>query len=321
MLTHCLFSDQRRRRIKIILAFGAIYLIWGSTYLAIRFAVETLPPFLMTGTRTFVAGILLFCMTPRSQILRLKPIHWRSAAFTGAFLFLGSHGLVGWAEQKTYSSAAALILATIPCWMVIIRCFSGSFVPTSKIFIGLVLGLCGVAVIVFPSLLAEKVFLQPVYIIALIASAIFWATGSLYGRQAPLPDNPGLSSAMQLLCGGGFLLLMAFFSGEFHHFDPSRVTSRSMLSLIYLIVFGTLITFTAYTWLLREIEPAIVGSYAFVNPVIAVLLGCLVGGESLDFCTILGGMIIVTSITLIQLYSKSSDVSCVLSCSSQEMKS
>jgi drug/metabolite transporter (DMT)-like permease len=275
----------------------------------------------MNGTRSLVAGILLFCMTPRSLILSLKPIHWRSAAFTGCFLFLGGHGLLGWAAQKTYSSAAALILATIPCWMVIMRSLSGSFVLKPKICIGLILGLTGVAVIVFPSLMAEKAFFQPVYIIALIASAIFWAAGSLYGRQAPLPDHLGLSSAMQLLCGGGFLMLMAFFLGEFHHLDPSKITSQSLLSLIYLIIFGTLITFTAYTWLLRETEPAIVGSYAFVNSVIAVLLGWLVGGESLDFWTVFGGMVIVTSVTLIQFCSNSPDASRAMPCNSQEHES
>lgn len=292
-------------RVKLLLAFGAVYFIWGSTFLAVRCAVQSMPPFLVVGVRSLAAGSILFFLVPRSRIRTLEPVHWRSALVAGSLLFLGAHGLLGWATQRTYSSVAALLLATIPCWMVILGRLHGGPAPKRRTLLGLVLGFFGVAVLVFPAHASDMNTLHPADVAALLGSAILWAGGSLYARRAPLPDHLGLSTAMQLLCGGGGLTLIAILCGEFQRLDPERITPQATFSLLYLIVFGSLITFSAYSWLLRVTDPAIVGSYAFVNPLVALLLGWLIGGELLDSRTLIGGMIIVASVGLIHFGARS----------------
>lgn len=289
------------RKVKLILAFAAIYLIWGSTYLAIRFAVDSLPPFLMAGTRFLSAGVILFFSTRRGRPAALTLVHWRSAAIVGGLLFLGGNGLLSWAEQSVDSGVAALVLATIPVWMVIFHSIVRRRAPGWKTVFGIVLGFSGVFFLVYPREAGAGPLHEPAAFVALLCAAFFWAGGSIYSREARLPDDIAVSTSLQLVTGGLLLLLAGAATGEYSRLDVLHVTVRSILSLGYLLVFGSLVAFSAYAWLLRVSEPAHVGTYAFVNPVVAVLLGVLLGGERLDAATVAAGVVIVAGVVTIHI--------------------
>ena len=289
------------QKVKLILAFAAIYLIWGSTYLAIRFTVETLPPFLQAGTRFLLAGVILYVLTVRNRPARLTLAHWRSAAIAGGLLFLGGNGLLSWAQQSIDSGVAALVLATIPVWMVILHSVVKRRSPRRRTIVGIVLGFAGVALLVYPRDAGIGPAQEPAAFTVLLCAAFFWASGSIYSREARLPDNVGVSTSLQLITGGILLLLVGASAGEIGGLSIAAITTRSVLSLVYLLVFGSLVAFSAYVWLLRVSEPALVGTYAFVNPVVAVVLGWLAGGEHIDAITISAGAVIVLGIILIHL--------------------
>lgn len=286
-------------KVLLILAFAAVYFIWGSTYLAIRYAVETLPPFLMAGARVFIAGAILFGFVGVPRVRSLTFAHWRAATISGGLLFLGCHGLLAMVEQNADSGVAALILATIPVWMVILSYLAGQAALEARTIFSLLLGLAGVAVLVLPTTPTAHPVCTPGVAGLLLISAMSWACGSIYGRAAPLPEHAGIATGMQLLCGGALALLVGVLMGEQGHVDLAHVSTRSLLSLAYLIVFGSLVSFSAYIWLLRVAEPAAVGTYAYVNPAVAVLLGWLFAGESLDIRTAAAGVIIITSVVLV----------------------
>jgi drug/metabolite transporter (DMT)-like permease len=285
-------------RVLFVFSFLAIYLIWGSTYLAIRLAVDSLPPLLMTATRSLVAGGLLFVLRARRP-LRMRVAHWRSAGVAGGLLFLGGHGLLAWSEQRIDSGLAALMVASMPIWMAIMMMISGRKFLGWATSGGVVLGFIGVAILMIPGGMTGSGGREPVVVTALLLAALFWAGGSLYARQAPLPDDVGLSTAMQLLAGGVLLSLVGTARGEWHALDPARITSQSLIALAYLIVFGSLVAFSAYSWLLRVAEPALVGTYAFVNPIVAIALGCAIGGEGLGPSDGLAGAVIVAAVVLV----------------------
>jgi drug/metabolite transporter (DMT)-like permease len=287
-------------RAKLIAAFAAVYIIWGSTYLAIRFAIETLPPFLMAGVRFVIAGGLLFGWALLRGAKWPEPAHWVGAAVVGTLLLLGGNGAVVWAEQHVPSGVAALLVAIVPCWLVLLDWLRpGGPRPTGRVIAGLLLGLAGVALLVGPASLMGAGRIDPLGALVLVIGSFSWAAGSIYSRQRRLPQRPLLATGMQMLAGGVALILAGLVAGEPARLVWSTMSLKSVLALAYLIVFGAIIGYSAYVWLLRASTPARVGTYAYVNPVVAVILGWALAGEVLTIRMLLAAAVIVSGVVLI----------------------
>jgi drug/metabolite transporter (DMT)-like permease len=284
--------------IKILLAFGAIYVIWGSTFLAIRFAVQTLPPLLMMGVRQLVAGILLFVwVLARGRAWPERRL-WRHAFVAGAFCFVGCHGLLGWAELRVPSGLAALLAASLPIWMVLgARAWGQGSELTLRALSGIALGFIGVAVLV-PFRFSGHL-METLSAFAVLLGELLWAIGAIYARGVKTSAPAATFAAMQMVCGGGLLTAIGLASGEASHLNAAAFTTRSVLSLLFLIVFGSLVAFTAYSWLLQVRSPAVVSTHSYVNPLIAVLLGWAMAGERVTARTMLGAVVILASIAVI----------------------
>lgn len=286
--------------LKVALALGAVYLIWGSTYLAIRFAIETIPPFLMAATRYLVAGALIYTWARLRGAPRPKLVHWRSAIILGAFLLLAGNGGVVWAEQKLDSGLAALLISTEPIWIVILVWLrSGRQRPNPRVIAGMLLGFIGLVMLVRPSGATGAGSIDLVAAAAVGLASLCWAWGSLYSQRAPLPESPLAATGMQMLSGGALLLLVSTLTGEPGRVALSEISLKSALSVGYLIVFGAIVAFTAYVWLLRVAPPVLVSTYAYVNPVVAVLLGWAFAGEPLTAGTLISAAVILAGVALI----------------------
>lgn len=301
-------SESGPPRSKIIAAFAAIYIIWGSTYLAIRFVVETMPPFLAAGVRFLIAGTVLFLWSWFRDRERPTRLHWRNAAIVGALLLLGGNGGVSWAVQYIPSGMAALLVA-IP-WLVLVDWARPHGVrPTRGVLMGLVVGLVGVAVLIGPSLINVDAAsgaaadagegIRPVAVIVLLMTSVSWATGSIYSRHAVMPRSSNLGTGMQMLCGGALLSLAGIIMREPTQFDAAAVSAKSIAALLYLITIGSLIGYSAYMWLLKVAVPAHVATHAYVNPVVAVFLGWALAGEELSVRTMVAAAIIIGAVALI----------------------
>jgi drug/metabolite transporter (DMT)-like permease len=287
-------------RLRVVLAFAAIYLIWGSTYLGIRIAIETLPPFLTAGLRFIIAGPLLYAWARRNGAPRPTGIQWRAAAAVGGLLLLGGNGLVTWGEERVSSGLAALLVATVPLWMVLLDwLFLRGGRPPGKVFLGLVLGLIGIVLLIGPTDLLGEHRVDLIGVAMLLLAALSWAIGSLYARRAPLPDAPLLGTSLEMIAGGVLLLLSSGAKGEWAQVDFARVSLRSWLALGYLTLLGSIVAFTAYTWLLRVSTPARVATYAYVNPIVAVVLGWAIAGEVLTGQMLLAAVVIVLAVVVI----------------------
>jgi drug/metabolite transporter (DMT)-like permease len=287
--------------LKVAIAFAAIYLIWGSTYLAIRFAIETLPPFSMAAARFTVAGVILYAIArPRTE--RPTRLNWVSAGVVGTLLLAGGNGGVVWAEQWVPSGLAALIIATVPLWMVLFDwLFAGGPRPSKVLLAGLIWGLCGVGLLMSSTELGAQSREALLGGLVVLGASVSWAAGSIYARKARLPQSPFLSTAMQMIMGGLVLSLMAAIAGEGGQLQLSTFSTKSILALVYLIVFGALIAFTAYIWLLGVSTAARVSTYAYVNPAVAVLLGWLLASERLDARAALAVLIILSAVALVSV--------------------
>jgi drug/metabolite transporter (DMT)-like permease len=289
-------------RTLLIAAFATVYVVWGSTYLAIRVAVETLPPFLMAGARFLVAGVLMFAWLRLKGAALPDKNQWLHAAIAGFLLLLGGNGLVVWAEQTVSSSLAALLVALTPVWFALLDwARPAGKRPATYTWTGIVVGFAGVALLVTGHNVSSVNAAQnPWGVAALVLAGLSWAAGSLWSRYHAKPESPWMNAALQMICGGAALLLLAFIQGEPARFHPAQVSTHSWSALLYLIVFGSWIAFSAYVWLLKASTPARVATYAYVNPVIAVLLGHLLLGEALGeralwaAGVILAGVIITT---------------------------
>lgn len=283
--------------LKVALALGAVYVIWGSTYLAILFAIETIPPFLMAGTRYLTAGALLYGWARLRGAPSPSLVHWRSAAVVGAFLLLVGNGGVVWAEQRVDSGLAALLISTEPIWIVLLVWLrSGRQRPNPRVVAGLLLGFTGLVMLVRPT---GSGSIDPLGAAALVLASLSWAWGSLYGQRAPLPSSPLVTTGIQMLAGGAFLMIASALTGEPARFVLSEVSMRSALALGYLVVFGAIVAFTAYVWLLRVAPPVLVSTYAYVNPVVAVFLGWAFAGEPLTGGTLIAAAVILAGVALI----------------------
>jgi len=297
-------ADAAPARARVALAFGLVYVLWGSTYLAIRFAVETLPPFLMAGTRFVVAGGVLYAWARRHGAPVPNRANWAAAAVVGALLLVGGNGSVVWAEQRVPSGLAALLVATTPLWMVVLDSVRSKTMPGAAVALGILLGLAGLFLLVGPNQLAGSRRPDPVGAAALGFASLSWAAGSLYSRRAQLPSAPLLGSAMEMICGGAAMLALGAAHSEPGQLSLARIAPGSLWAFAYLVVFGSLVGFTAYTWLLRVSTPAHVSTYAYVNPVIAVFLGWSIGGETVGASTLLAAGVIVGGVVLITLYGR-----------------
>lgn len=291
------------KSIRIIIAFLLVYVVWGSTYLAIRFAIETLPAFTMAGVRFFTAGGILLLYCYRQNIVgRINLHHWRNTALIGGFLLVGGNGAVVWAEHFVPSGLAALFIATVPWWMVILEwLILKETKPNKWTITGLLLGFLGVVVLVIPAL---KGSIHLGGALVLLMAAFWWAIGSIYSKKAILPSSALTTTALEMICGGLILLIIGFVHGEWNSISIDHVTSKSILALLYLIIFGSLVGFTAYIWLLGQVSPSLVSTYAFVNPMVAVFLGWLLASEQMSFQIILAAVFIIAAVLLITLGQK-----------------
>jgi len=293
-------AKAERATWKTLLAFAIIYFVWGSTFLAIRVGVREVPPFLFAAMRFFIAGLALCVwMTARGERLP-SGREWRSASLLGFVIFLLDYGCLFWAEQRVPSGIAAVVLATIPAFMALSEIF---FLRTQKLTVRLALalfvGIGGVAALMSRSVNLGGAPVDRMGALALIAASISWSIASVLTRKLTLPSSKVMSAGAQMLTGGFFLLLAAGLVGEFHRFELARVSRGVWFALAYLIVAGSIIGFTAYVWLIHHESPTKVGTYAYVNPVVAVLIGYFLGGEALDLRTILGTLLVLVSVVVI----------------------
>jgi drug/metabolite transporter (DMT)-like permease len=293
-------ADERVPLLPLVAAFAAVYVIWGSTYLAIRFAIETMPPFLMAAVRFLVAGAVLYAWSRGKGAPAPARANWLAAAGVGGLMLLGGNGGVVWAEQRVDSGLASLIITTVPFWMVLLDWLRPRGVrPTAMTVTGLAAGFVGVALLVGGAPGSEGHGVDRAGALVLILAALSWSFGSLWSRSAPLPKSPWLSTSMQMLAGGALLLVLSLATGEASRVDLAGVSWRSVLSLLYLVIFGSLVAFSAYVWLLRNATAAAVSTYAFVNPVVAVFLGWAMAGEEVTSRTLLAAAIIIGAVVVI----------------------
>ena len=287
-------------RIKIIGAFAAVYIIWGSTYLAIHYAIETIPPLLMAGSRFLTAGIILFIWARIKGAGLPNFADFKKATFIGALLLLGGNGMVVLAERSVPSGLTALLIATEPLMIVLLEWFrKGGIRPAGRASIGLLTGLAGVAFLIGPSNLSSVSNVDLFGAMLLMFASLSWAFGSLYASRAHSHASPLMNAAVQMVMGGAFLLIVGSAVGETHGFILSNITFSSIISEAYLIVFGSLVGYTCYSWMLRVVKPSLASTYAYVNPVVAVFLGWLIAGEQLSVKTIIAAAIILAGVILI----------------------
>ncbi|MEU9040122.1 MULTISPECIES: EamA family transporter [unclassified Kitasatospora] len=285
------------------LALAVVYVVWGSTYLAIRIAVETMPSFLSAAARFLTAGLLLagYLLVRQGPAgLKVSGRQLASAALVGVLLLTGGNGLVVLGETSVPSGLAALLVAAVPLWMVVLTAFGGER-PKPAELAGVLLGLVGLGVLSAPAIGGS---IKPLGVILIICATLLWSAGSFASKKIPLPGNVLAASAYQMLAGGLCDLLIGLVRGEQHGLDLATVSGRSWLALAYLVVFGSLVAFTAYAWLLRSAPLTLVGTYAYVNPVVAVLLGWLILAEPLTGSTLAGGAIVVAGVCLVVSVSR-----------------
>jgi drug/metabolite transporter (DMT)-like permease len=295
-------------RVLVLAAFAAIYFIWGSTYLAIRYAVETVPPFFMSAARFLVAGLVLYgwsmfradrpntLVEPNSASVTRRM--WRDAFIVGALLIVGGTALVAWAERSVPSGITSLVLATTPLWMVLLESVEARRAPSPRVLAGVGVGIAGL-VILIGSVASPGTGVNLLGVGALSVASLAWSIGAMYSRRATLPASPARATGMQMIAGSSLSLLGAFALGEHHDVSFRAITPASALALAYLLVAGALVGFSAYLWLMRVSTPSRVATHAYVNPVVAVLLGWGVAGEAVTARTGIAMAVIVIGVVLI----------------------
>ncbi len=284
----------------VLVAFGAVYVVWGSTYLAIRIGVESFPPLILAGLRHLAVGLFLYPILRRTTGIKPTAVHWRTAVVAGALLLFVGNGGVSWAELTVPSGIAALLVATVSLWLVIVDWLRpGGVRPVPRVVMGLVMGFAGLALLVGPAHLGGSERVDPRGAAVLVIASLAWACGSLYSKHGGMPSSAMLGVAMQSLAGGVILLIAGLFAGEFKGLHLGAISPRSWLALGYLIIFGSGIGFSAYLYILQKSTAARVATYAFVNPVVALFLGWLIAGESITLRTVIAAAVILTAVILV----------------------
>lgn len=287
-------------RSRVIAAFVAVYLVWGSTYLAIRYAVETIPPFLMVGTRFLVSGVLLYAWSRSRGEPRPTSAQWRDASVAGLLLLCCGNGAVAWAEQRLPSGLAALLVAIVPLWMVVVDWLRPDGVrPRFSVLAGVIVGLVGLDVLIGPATLTGHGDIDRLAALVLIIASLAWALGSVYNRYGARPSSAVMSTGLQMIAGSVGLLLASLIGGEFGTIHVARISIASWMGWLYLVTFGSLVGFTAYVYLLRTVNPAKASTYAYVNPVVAVFLGWAIAGEPVTARTLAAAAIILGGVAMI----------------------
>jgi drug/metabolite transporter (DMT)-like permease len=286
---------------KIWIALLALYIVWGSTYLAIRFSVETIPPFLHAALRFLISGAILYSWRRMAGDPAPTLNNWKSTAIVGAALLLGGNGLVAWAERTVPSGIAALMISTSPFWLVLFESLrAGGVKPTWQSIVGLILGFGGVFILIGPAeIMGGGGRFDTFGIILLLFAPFFWSLGSIYGRGADMPESTLLGTGMEMLAGAMALFVVSLAKGELNGFSVAQVSMRSWLGLAYLITFGSLVGFVSYGWLLHNAPVSLLSTYAYVNPVVAVFLGNWLANEPLNARIVLASAIIIGSVVLI----------------------
>lgn len=299
--------EVKGTRAGLIAGFASVYFFWGSTYLFIRFAVETLPPIGMAGVRFAFAGAVLYIWTRWRGAEAPTPLQWRSSVIVGGLLMC-SNACVAFAERRISSGVASLLVGMTPVWMVLFDWLRGSGErPRLGVVVGLVAGVVGVTVLIGPGLVSGSGGVDPLGAVVVIVGSISWSFGSIYSRHAPRPASALMGSAMHMLCGGLVLLVISVLTGQFDGFTLAQVSTRSWIGFVYLIIFGSLVGFSAFVYLLRVTTPARVATYAYVNPVVAVLFGWLFAGEEIGIRVGVAAAIIVGAVASITTFSGSRD--------------
>ncbi|HEY6944420.1 MAG TPA: EamA family transporter [Candidatus Acidoferrum sp.] len=284
----------------VVAAFAAVYIIWGSTYLAIRIGVESIPPLMLAGLRHFTAGLLLYPVLRWKTGVRPTAIHWKTAAVTGCLLLFVGNGGVSWAEQTVPSGITALLVAMVSFWLVIVDWLRpGGHRPVPKVLFGLLLGFAGVALLVGPVHLGASEHVDLRGVAVLVIACFAWACGSIYSKHGGMPASALLGVSMQSLVAGTVLLFAGLLSGEFHRFHFAAVSPRSWIALGYLVVFGSGIGLSAYLYILQKSTAARVATYALVNPVVALYLGWLIADETISLRTVVAAVVILTAVILV----------------------
>lgn len=285
---------------KLLLAFGIVYFVWGSTFLAIRIGVQEVPPFLLAGMRFVLAGGILYSWMRVTGTASPSFREWKSASLLAILIFVIDYGLLFWAERRVPSGIAAVMMATIPVFMVLFEIILlRTQRLTFRLGLALVIGICGVAVLVSHSFKFGEVPIETAGAIALVVAAISWSASSALTRRLTLPESKPMSSAAQMLSGGIMLTLVSGILGEFHGFHIQAISSGAWFALAYLVVAGSIVAFTAYVWLIHHESPTKVGTYAYVNPVVAVALGYFFGGETVGPRTLAGTLLVLVSVIVI----------------------
>jgi drug/metabolite transporter (DMT)-like permease len=298
---------KERMKTKIWLALLALYIVWGSTYLAIRFAVETIPPFMSAGLRFLVSGAILLIWRRAAGDAMPTPRQWRSTAIVGIFLLLGGNGLVSFAEQYVPSGIAALIIGSMPLWLVSIEAVRpGGVKPNWPAIIGLIVGFGGIFLLVGPAeLTGGGHTLNPLGVGTLLMAAFLWSIGSIYSRNVDMPKSSLMGTGAEMVTGSLALFIASGLTGEWSGFSFAHVATNSWIGLAYLITIGSLVGFGSYGWLLQNAPVSLVATYAYVNPLVAVFLGAWLADEIINTRIIVAGLIIIGSVVLIN-QSKSS---------------
>ena len=292
--------DARARRGRLIASFAAVYIIWGSTYLAIRFAIGSIPPFVMAGARFLASGAILYAWARSRGSEAPNRTVWRAGTITGLLMLFGGNGAVVWAEQRVPSGITALLVAIVPLWMVLMEWLRpGGRRPHSAVFAGLLLGLIGIVLLVGPGTIVGHGNVDAIGALTLMIGSMSWAAGSIYSRHGARPSSAVMATALQMLTGGIAFVVAAVASGELARFDVHAVTLRSALGFLYLVTFGSLVGFTAYVYLLRATTPAKASTYAYVNPVVAVFLGWAFASEAISLRTVLAAAVILAGVAII----------------------
>jgi drug/metabolite transporter (DMT)-like permease len=298
-------NSTRPAKWKILLAFAIIYVVWGSTFLAIRVGVHEVPPFILAGLRFLIAGASMYAWLRATGTPAPTRRQWTGAALLGGMIFVLDYGCLFWAEQRVPSGIAAVVLATIPVFITLMEIV---LLRTLRLSVGLalslLLGIAGVGILMSNSLTLGQAPIDHLGAAALLFASLNWSVATVITKKTPLPESKPMSSAAQMLCGGALLFVVSAVAGEFSHFHPLVVSGTAWLSLLYLIVAGSIIGYTAYVWLLHYESPTKVGTYAYVNPVIAVIIGYLFGGEALGARTVLGTLLVLVSVVAIAMVPK-----------------
>lgn len=286
-------------RAKVIAAYAAIYIIWGSTYLAIKYGIETFPPFALGAIRFLLAGTLLFAWARWRSAVTLQPVHWLHAFLIGLLMLGVGNGAVVWSEQRIPSGIAALIVAIIPLMVVVIDWLRPhGRRPRPLVMIGVLVGLAGLALLVGPSAMGDgEIDLTGVGV--LLIGSLGWSIATVFGKRARVPGDPLLTSAMQLLSGGVCLTILSLVAGEAGRLLNMELTTKGVLAVLYLAIFGSIIAFSAFSWLMRTANPARISTYAYVNPVVAMFLGWLFANERLTARTLVAAAIVLAGVVLI----------------------